>query len=87
MFLDTICSSSEFFTNNNNNVDHYRDRLCKIVYPIMKEINYPKISNTHCAFSSPIDPTMAWATSSSVHVCPLFVINLSEIPHAIRPQG
>ncbi len=30
---------------------------------------------------------MAYATSSSVRVCPLFVIDLSEIPPELRPEG
>jgi hypothetical protein len=65
----------------------YRDRLREIVQPIMEEIKYPGIDNTGLCFSRPIDPTMAWATSTSISICPLFVINLNEIPHEIRPQG
>jgi hypothetical protein len=64
-----------------------KSRIQDLVHPIMKEIGYPKMNSTRFFFSSPIDPTMAFATNSSVHVCPLFVINLSEIPENLRPQG
>ena len=53
----------------------------------MREIGYPQKKCTRFDFSTPIDPTMAFATSSSVHICPLFVINLSEIPINLRPLG
>lgn len=65
----------------------YNDRLQKIVQPIMKEINYPYIQKTQLSFSAPIDPTMAYAKGFKINVCPLFVINLSEIPPEIRPKN
>lgn len=67
--------------------NRYQDRLKDIIHPIMNEIQYPMINQTRLAFSRPIDPTMAWANIGSINVCPLFVIDLSEIPDAIRPQG
>lgn len=63
------------------------ERLTAIVYPMLKEINDPNIAYTKCHFSKPIDPTMAFARGSSIYVCPLFVIELSEIPFEIRPTG
>ena len=74
------------FTHLCENKINYRDRLGEIAYPIMEEIKYCGIANT-LYFSKPIDPTMAWATSFSINVCPLFVINLSEVPLEIRPHG
>lgn len=65
----------------------YNDRLQKIIRPIMKEINYPYIQNTQLSFSAPIDPTMAFAHGFKINVCPLFVIDISEIPLEIRPKN
>jgi NAD-dependent dihydropyrimidine dehydrogenase PreA subunit len=69
------------------NSNTYNSRLLKIMYPIMKEINFPSIEKIQLHFSAPIDPTMAYACGFSVNVCPLFVLELSEIPLEIRPQN
>jgi len=82
-----IIHSIPAFVTNNNRENIYKDRIGKIVNPIMKEIKFPVNIEPLLAFSLPIDPTMAWATILSVCVCPLFVINLSEVPYEIRPQG
>lgn len=63
------------------------ERLQAIVYPIIEEVNDPKLKTTYCRFSRPIDPTMAYASGFSIYVCPLFVIELSEIPADIRPTS
>ncbi|HEV8051425.1 MAG TPA: hypothetical protein VGP47_02945 [Parachlamydiaceae bacterium] len=79
------------FNNNSIKADSgkidYNERLKQIVHPIMEEIKYPRICTTRLLFSKPIDPTLAWATSFAVNVCPLFLIKLSEIPQEIRPEG
>ena len=51
----------------------------------MKEIHFEKIDETSIYFSKPIDPTMAWANTSSISVCPLIVIKLDKIPEDLRP--
>ncbi len=65
----------------------YENRLLDIVTPIMKEIGFPYIDQMKFGFSRPIDSMMAYADGFGVRVCPLFVIELSEIPLEIRPQN
>lgn len=66
----------------------YRVRIKEIVEPIIQEIQYSAVETLHVYCSSkPIDPNMAWASSDSINVCPLFVIELNEIPTEIRPEG
>lgn len=65
----------------------YQNRLLDIVTPIMKEIGFPYINRMQFGFSQPIDPMMACAGDFEIRVCPLFVIELSELPIDIRPQN
>ncbi|MEI8125981.1 MAG: hypothetical protein WCG42_09510 [Parachlamydiaceae bacterium] len=63
----------------------HRKNLSDKIRLTMKEIHFEKIDETSIYFSKPIDPTMAWANTSSISVCPLIVINLDKIPEDLRP--
>lgn len=85
MKLNNISPNTASDLSAKNNKPNYADRLTKMILPIMEEINFLRTQLTCFTFSRPIDATMAFARGNSIHVCPLFVIELSEFPDDIRP--
>lgn len=86
MSVRAASSTINVFTANNKIKDIYTNRLINILDLIMKEINYPK--KIRVTYGAPIDPLLAYVDEKyKLYVCPLFVLELSEIPIEIRPQG
>ncbi len=70
-----------------SNYQNYQNRLLSIINPIMVEIGFSYMDQMQFSFSQPIDPMMAYALDYEIKVCPLFVIELSELPAEIRPES
>lgn len=79
-------SLNEYVDSKFNKLEYF-SKLRKIVAPILEEIAFETNDPIIFDFSRPIDPTMAYAQGNSVRVCPLFVIDLDQIPQDLRPSG